>query len=243
LLPFEPQAHQRLGGPPCVYVGHPLIERLEVLRPNAAEQARRDASPPRIVVLPGSRRSEIARLMDDFGGALALLCERAGPLDIVLPTVPHVEAEVRAKASTWRLAPKIVLGEAEKFAAFRTARAALAKSGTVTLELALSGVPMVGAYKVSRIEEQLKYVVAVSTFLLPNLILGERAIPELMQRDCTPEKLAGAMAEIMRDGPVRADQLAALRRLDGLMRLPGGEAPSACAAKAVLSLVKPSVVP
>ncbi len=71
----------RLGGPRCVYVGHPLIERLDELRPSADEARRRDAEPPVLVVLPGSRRSEIRRLMGDFGGALGLLREAIGPLD------------------------------------------------------------------------------------------------------------------------------------------------------------------
>ena len=77
----------------------------------------------------------------------------------------------------WPATPRIVLGEAQKFEAFRTARAALAASGTVTLELALAGVPMVGAYKVGIVEEQLKYLIKVPSILLPNLILGENAIP------------------------------------------------------------------
>ena len=85
---------------------------------------------------------------------------------------------MRALAARWPEPPQIVLGEEAKFDAFRAARAGLAASGTVTLELALAGVPMVGAYKVSLIEEQLKYLIKVPSILLPNLILGDRAIPE-----------------------------------------------------------------
>ena len=150
LLPFEPEAHARLGGPHCVYVGHPLIERLSELRPNETEARRRETAPPLVLALPGSRRSVIARLMPDFGAAIAAAEREAGPFDIVLPTLPHVESDVRALAARWPRQPRIVVGETEKFAAFRSARAALAASGTVTLELAAAGVPMVGAYKVSR---------------------------------------------------------------------------------------------
>ena len=237
LLPFEPEAYVRLDGPPCVYVGHPLIERLAELRPNENEARRRAAAPPLVVVLPGSRRSEIRRLMDDFGGALQRLGEAVGPFTAVLPTLPHVEAEVRARAAKWPLAPRIVLGEAQKFEAFRTARAALAASGTVTLELALAGVPTVGAYKVSLIEEQLKYLIKVPSILLPNLILGDRSIPEKLQRDCNRDELGAALAEIVRDGPARRAQLDALSRLDEAMRLPDGGAPSAHAAQAVLETI------
>ncbi len=238
LLPFEPAAHARLGGPRCVYVGHPLIERLNELRPDAAEARRRASEPPLVAVLPGSRRSVIARMMDDFGGALTLLARDHGPLEIVLPTLPHVESEVRTRAAGWTVKPRIEVGEAAKLATFRAAHAALAASGTVTLELALAGVPMVGAYKVSRLEEQLKYFVKLpESILLPNLILGERAIPEILQGECTPEKLAAALAGLVRDGAARQRQLAALARLDALMRLTEGEAPSERAARETLATI------
>ncbi len=239
LLPFEPGAYVRLDGPRCVYVGHPLIERLSDLRPNRDEARRRTAAPPIVVVLPGSRRSEIRRLMDDFGAALQILRDAIGPFTAVLPTLPHIEHEVRASAAHWPQAPRIVLGEALKFEAFRNARAALAASGTVTLELALAGVPMVGAYKVGLIEEQLKYLIKVPSILLPNLILGTRAIPEKVQRDCTPAALGAAMTDLVRDGLQREAQLEALARLDRLMRLPDGRAPSAHAASAVLETIAP----
>jgi lipid-A-disaccharide synthase len=239
LLPFEPAAHARLGGPRCVYVGHPLIERLNELRPNVGEARRRAAEPPLVAVLPGSRRSVIARMMDDFGGALALLGRDHGPLEIVLPTLPHVESEVRARAAGWAVEPRIEVGEAAKLAAFRAAHVALAASGTVTLELALAGVPMVGAYKVSRLEEQLKYFIKLpDSILLPNLILGERAIPEILQQDCTPAQLAAALAGLLREAPARQAQLAALARLDALMRLPDGEAPSERAARVTLATMQ-----
>ena len=237
LLPFEPDAYVRLRGPQCVYVGHPLIERLEELRPNLDEVRRRAAEPPIVVVLPGSRRSEIRRLMNDFGGALQHLRESIGPFALILPTLPHIEREVRALAALWPQTPRIVIGEAARYEAFRTARAALAASGTVTLELALAGVPMVGAYKVSLLEEQLKYLIKVPSILLPNLILGERAIPEKLQKECTPAALGAALGELVRDGPARSGQLKALARLDRLMRLPDGGAPSAHAARAVLETI------
>jgi lipid-A-disaccharide synthase len=210
---------------------------LSELRPNAAEAARRQAPPPLIAVLPGSRRSEIARLCDDFGAALGLVGKALGAIEIGLPTLPHIEDDIRRRVAGWPIAPRIVAGEAEKLATLRNARAALAASGTVTLELALSGVPMVGAYKVSRLEEQLKYIVKVPSILLPNLILGERAIPEILQRDCTPENLAAGLIPLIGDTPQRAAQVAALQRLDGLMQLPGGEAPSARAARLVLKTI------
>jgi len=238
LLPFEPEAYRRLSGPRCVYVGHPLIERLDELRPNAGEARDRASAPPLIVALPGSRRSEVTRLMADFGGALARLRLSVGPVSVVLPTLPHIEGEVRALAARWPEPVTIVVGEKAKYSAFRAARASLAASGTATLELALAGVPMVGAYKVSLIEEQLKYLIKVPSILLPNLILGERAIPEKLQKDCSPASLGAALGEIVRDGPARSRQLEALSRLDLLMALPDGGAPSVHAAHAVLETIE-----
>jgi lipid-A-disaccharide synthase len=238
LLPFEPAAHARLGGPRCVYVGHPLIERLGELRPNAEEARRRGADPPLVLVLPGSRRLAIARLSDDFGAALSLLARERGPFELVLPTVPHAENEVRARVAGWEVKPRVVVGEAAKLAAFRSARLALAASGTATLELALAGVPLVGAYKVSRFEQRLKrFVKLPHSILLPNLVLGERAIPEFLQQECAPAALAAALAALIEEGPARAAQLKALARLDALMAPLGSEAPSARAAAETLATI------
>ena len=241
LLPFEPAAHARLGGPPCVYVGHPLIERLAELRPNAEERARRETKPPVVLVMPGSRRSEVARLMPDFGAALGALSHSMGPFDIVLPTLPHLHAEVTARAAHWPAAPRLLISEADKFAAYRTARAALVASGTATLEVALAGVPLIGAYKVSRLEEPLKHFISVPSILLPNLILEERAIPEFLQHDCAPGPLALAMAGLLTESPEREAQLEALSRLDAKMRLPGDEPPSRAAAREALATISAGV--
>jgi lipid-A-disaccharide synthase len=246
LLPFEPQAHLRLGGPPCTYVGHPLMERLARLRPAAAEAARRLAEPPIVLVLPGSRGAEIRRLLATFGQALDLLT--AGPLaagllaagrqppELVLPTLPHLRERITAATAGWRLRPRIIVDLEDKQAAFRVARAALAKSGTVTLELALAGVPMVAAYKVSLIEEMVaRIAIQVPSAILPNLILEENVVPEFLQRDCTPQKLSAALAPLLSDSPQRRAQIDAFGRLDAVM---GGEAasPSGRAADIVLRL-------
>ena len=231
LLPFEPAAHARLGGPRCVYVGHPLIERLGELRSGG------ERVPNRLVVLPGSRRSEIRRLSADFGATVGLIAQTHGPLDVVLPTLPHIADELRERVAHWPVAPRLVFGEAEKYLAFGAAQAALAASGTVTLELALAGTPHVGAYKVSKWEAPLRRFIKVSSILLPNLILEQRAIPEFLQEDCNPAALAAALRPLMDDTPERAAQLAALARLDETMRLPDGTAPSEAAARAVLEAV------
>jgi lipid-A-disaccharide synthase len=237
LLPFEPDAHKRLGGPPCTYVGHPLTEAIADLRPDNGERARRNADPPVLLVLPGSRSSEIARHLDLIGETVQLLDTRCGPLELVLPTVPAVRAKVERGAARWAVAPKIVVESADKWRAFRTARAALAVSGTVTLELALAGVPSVVTYRVSLFEEAIgRMFLRGSTIVLANLVLGENAMPEFLQRDATPEQLAAAVAPLLGPTPERVRQVDAFARLDRIMQI-GRVSPSARAAEIVLRTV------
>ena len=234
LLPFEPAAHLRLDGPPCTYVGHPLIERLDALRPDPAETAARTR--PTLLVLPGSRRSEIARLTAVFGEAVALVARRVPGLDVVLPAVADLADDIRRRVAAWPVPPRVVTGEAAKLAAFRSGRAALAASGTVTLELALSGVPMVVAYRVSSFETWLRFVVKVPSIVLPNLILGDNAFPEFLQEACTAEALAEALVPLLNDAPARAAQGRAFDRLDAAMRIAPDSTPSAEAARIVLDV-------
>ena len=248
LLPFEPRAHARLGGPPCTYVGHPLLERLAELRPSAQEAEHRLAEPPVVLVLPGSRSAEIRRLLATFGEALALLAAGRPPPEIVLPTLPHLRERITAATADWPLRPRIVVEHEDKQAEFRLARAALAKSGTVTLELALAGVPMVAAYKVSWIEEIVaRLAIQVPSAILPNLILEENVVPEFLQRDCTPQNLAAALVPLLAQSPQRRRQIDAFGRLDAVMRLEGGknggsESPSRRAADIVLGLATPRTI-
>lgn len=240
LLPFEPQAHARLGGPPCAYVGHPLVECLDLLTPNAAEARAREAEPPSLLILPGSRASEIAHLMPVFGKALELLSRRGARLDVALPVVPHVEAAICKELRSWPVKPRLV-SQDEKFAAFRRARAALVASGAATLELALAGVPMAVAYRVSPVEALLKFLVKVDTIVLPNLVLGENAVPEFLQEAATPQALAQALAPLIDGGAARQAQLSAFNRVRERI-LSAGPRPSERAAAMVLKAARTNLV-
>ena len=242
ILPFEPAAHVKLGGPPCVYVGHPLTERNGELRPDAEEAQRRRTDPPVVLVLPGSRRSEIRHLAGIFGAAIAQAAARAGPMELVLPTPPHLVPLVREAVAGWAVTPRLVVDPAEKWAAFRRARAALAASGTVTLELALSGVPTVASYRMSALEafvaiRIVRLLARLPSVILANLVLGENVIPELMQSACTPQRLAEALVPLLSDTPQRRRQVEAFGRLDGIMAI-GSAAPSAQAAAVVLDVAR-----
>jgi lipid-A-disaccharide synthase len=240
ILPFEPDVYIKLKGPRCVYVGHPLIEHIADLRPKAGEAERRRADPPLVLVLPGSRASEIRRLLPVFGAAISRVVERFGSIELVLPTVGDRLEQVRAGISGWQIKPRIVVDPADKWAAFRSARAALAASGTVTLELAIAGVPSAAAYRVSLIEESVARLMGLhrrlSTVILANLVMGDRVIPEFLQRECTAERLAEALLPLLSDSPERARQVEAFGRIDALMKVEA--APSAMAAATVLETAR-----
>ncbi|MEH2477738.1 lipid-A-disaccharide synthase [Nitrobacteraceae bacterium AZCC 2146] len=238
LLPFEPEAHRSLGGPPCTYVGHPLIEQISALRPNSEEQARRDAQPPVLLVLPGSRRSEIRHHMAIFGVTLELLQKQGVAFDLILPTMPHLQEVIASALKDWPVQPRVVVGEQDKRAAFRLAHAAFAKSGTVTLELAVAGVPMVAAYKGGSVEAWIaRRVIRSASVILANLVVGENVVPEYIQQDCTPEKLAPALREVLADTPMRQRQVEAFARLDTIMAT-GKASPSVGAADIVLGVLR-----
>jgi lipid-A-disaccharide synthase len=238
ILPFEPDVHARLGGPPCTYVGHPLSERAGDLRPNEQERVWRNSAPPVVLVLPGSRTGELNRLLTIFARAVALMAQRVGPFEPVLPTLPHLAERLRAATAAWPVRPRIIVEAGEKDAAFRVARAALAKSGTVTLELAVAGVPMVTAYKISALEAFVaRRVIRVPSVILANLVLGENVVPEFLQDACTPEHLADALVPLIEDTPARRRQVDAFANLDAIMQI-GTLVPSARAAEIVLALAQ-----
>ena len=239
LLPFEPDAHRQLRGPPCTYVGHPLIERLPWIdaldTAPLAEYLGLPSDTHLLVVLPGSRPSEVARLMKPFGETLSRLIERGRKFEVAIPVVESVRGLIEQHLPAWPKRPALLEGEENKFRAFKLARAALAASGTVTLELAVAGTPMVVAYKVDAVmAPPLRLMIKARSIVLANLVLGENAFPELIQERCTPVKLADALAAILDESPARAKQLAALARIPERLRLPRGT-PSEAAADIVLN--------
>jgi lipid-A-disaccharide synthase len=238
LLPFEPEAYRRLRGPPCSYVGHPLIEQIGQLRPGADEQVRRDAQPPVLLVLPGSRRSEINHHVAVFGETLGLLHAQDVAFELILPTMPHLRDAVAQAVKSWPVQPRVVVGDKEKRAAFRIAHAAFVKSGTATLELAIAGVPMVAAYKVGAVEAAImRRAIRTSSVILANLVIGENVVPEFIQEDCAPQRLLPALREILTDSPLRRRQLEAFAKLDAIMST-GNQPPSVRAADIVLATLR-----
>ena len=244
LLPFEPSVHQKLGGPECTYVGHPLIERIDWIKSLKPQTLAKELGLKRgckvITVLPGSRRTEVSQLMEPFGKALKLIVKEIGDVEVLVPVIPSVRHLVEEGVKTWPVRPHLIEGETAKFQAFRLSDAALAASGTVTLELAISGTPMVVAYCLELlISLAHKFVLFVRdpsnipSIVLPNLVLEEKAFPEFIEERCTPENLASALLPLLSGGEEREKQITALKGLENRMRQARGQ-PSELAAQIVL---------
>ena len=238
LLPFEPAALARLRGPETVYVGHPLMERLAEMRPDAEEQRHRDdIERPVVLVLPGSRRSEIHHLMPVFGEAVVKVRAAVPGARFVLPAVQRLQPMIAEAAARWPVVPEIVIGDAAKLAAFRGARAALAASGTVTLELALSQVPTVAAYRGADWEAFLaRRLVKLPSVILPNLILGRSIVPEFIQEEASAEALSSHLLAALAEGAKRQEQLDGFSEVERIMRS-AGPSPAANAVAAALALL------
>jgi len=188
-------------------------------------------------VLPGSRRGEVRRLAPVFAAALQRLLRKFPDVRAVVPTVATVAAEVQALARTWP-APTIVLtDQEEKAAAFAACDVAMAASGTVAVELAVAGLATVIAYRVSPLTAFVaRRIVKLPYASLPNILLGREVQPELLQENCTPEKLAAALAHLLEDPDARSAQVAAVGEAVKMLN-PGGAAPSTRAARIILGLI------
>jgi len=236
LLPFEPPWFEK-AGLPCRFVGHPVLESGAGTGDGKAFRVRHGIEPGAIVlcVLPGSRRAEVTRLIGDFGAAVGILSGRRPGLRIVLPTVESLAPLVEDAVAAWPGAPIVLHGPAEKYDAMAASDIALAASGTVALELALARVPTVIAYRVAPLTHWLvRRLVRVRFANLVNLMEDQEIVPELIQSDCRPGRLAEELERLVGPAGARQVELAApvLKRLGA-----GGPAPSRRAARAILDII------
>jgi len=238
LLPFEPPYFQQVGLA-CSYVGHPVVEsgadRGDAARFRAAHGIAADELV--LTVLPGSRGGEVRRLLPVFGAALRRLESMVGTFRVAVPTVANVADAVIAGVGDWPGRPIVLRGAEAKYDAFAASRVAMAASGTVALELALARLPMVVAYRLNPLTEALlDRVLRVRQVNLINLILERPLVPELLGSDCSPERLAAAVAELVRDERVRSAHIEgydqAVRRLGA-----AGPSPSRNAADRILEII------
>ncbi len=209
ILPFEPKAMAALGGPPTTYVGHPLVSADTVGAARARQETRkRDKSSATLLVLPGSRRSEVERLAGPFGETAGLLAARGRNWRFVVPAAQNVADLVRQAVSGWPVEAEVVTAPKAKWRAFGEADAALAASGTILLELALTGVPAISTYKADALMKFFVDRIPVWSAALPNLIADYSVVPEFYNEYVRPENLARHIERLASDTPERFAQLA-----------------------------------
>jgi lipid-A-disaccharide synthase len=238
LLPFEPP-YMTAAGMTCDFVGHPVVS---APRASAAEaqafRADLGGGGPLVLALPGSRRGEVARLAPVIGGVLDRVRAVHPQVQVVLPTLRSVAAMVEGLTADWPVCPRIIEAPEAKRAAFAAADVAIAASGTVSLELAANGVPMVIAYDMHPVTMWLMQRMArVDTVTLVNLVSDTRVVPEFLGGRCTPDLIAPALLGLIGPGPAREAQRAAMRLT--MKRLgQGGDPPGLRAARSVLAAIK-----
>jgi lipid-A-disaccharide synthase len=236
LLPFEPPYFER-AGVAATFVGHSILESGADKGDGRAFRERHGIAPDErvLLALPGSRMSEISRLIDIFGKTIRRTTSIVGPCRIVVPTLPGIAGEVRIRTSDWDNT-LIVDDAAQKYDAFAAADAAIAASGTVSLELAMAGVPSLIAYRLSPLTAFIaKRLIRVKYASIVNLILDKAAVPEFLQENCTPEAMTPALADLLRPGAGSPAQTADIEKALAALK-PGDELPSVTAARVLLGV-------
>jgi lipid-A-disaccharide synthase len=238
LLPFEPAffARHNLA---ATFVGHPVLESGADTGDAARFRTRHGLAPRTqiLTVMPGSRRTEVTRMLPLFGAALRLIAARVPGLVPVVPLAGPVAEAVTAGAGQWPTPPILLDSTEDKHDAFAASAAAMTKSGTSTLELAMAGVPMLVSYRVNPLSAAIaKRLVTVRYASILNLIAEREIVPELIQAACTPERLAETLMKLLTDREAAAAQRMACRAVLAQLAPPNGT-PSAAAAAEVLALL------
>ena len=238
LLPFEPEWFAK-HGIEGRFVGHPVLQSGAGDGDGARFRARHGLAPdaPVLILMPGSRRSEVPRLLPVFGETLALLSQRIPGLVPVVPVASAVAEAVRKATSAWKVQPVVVTGLDDKHDAYAAAAGALTKSGTSTLELALAGVPMAVTYRVNPITAAIaRRMIKIPYVAMVNLLAGRALVPELLQEDCNPRRLAETVEQLLTDTGVAQAQRNGFRAVMESLR-PASGTPSDAAAQEVISLL------
>ena len=220
VLPFEPALYRR-AGVPVEYVGHPLVDAVAAAPSRTAARGRLGvaAETPVIGLLPGSRRGEIERLLPVMRDAIARIVARRPDARTVLALAPTVDSGL-VQGLLGDAVPVTLIRNAHDV--MRAADVVLATSGTVTLEAAMLGAPMVVCYRVSRgTELMVRTLVRVPWMSLVNNVLGRDAVPELFQDEVTADRVAAEALRLLDDAGAREAQRAAFRELECQLGEPG----------------------
>ncbi|WIV52152.1 lipid-A-disaccharide synthase [Marivivens sp. LCG002] len=238
LFPFEPPFMQA-AGMDCDFVGHPVAtEEIATQDEADAFRARIGGTGPLLLALPGSRRGEVTRLAERFGETVGIVAKQHPDLKVVLPCAAPVAPLVRELTTNWPVTPMLIDpitdpdARETKKAAFRAADVALAASGTVSLELAASGTPMVIAYDMNKVTRfMVKRLLRVDTVTLVNLVAENRTVPEFLGENCIPEGIAAALEKVLLAPEAQRDAMQlTMERLGA-----GGPPPGQRAADAILA--------
>ncbi len=232
LLPFEPEAHEKLGGPKCTYVGHPLLEKIE----DKIYEERRDQNS--LLLLPGSRKQEIKNHLELFKNILEILKDKhAISPKILMPTLERRRQQIEDYVKSWDFDLHITTDDEAKWKSFKISNAALAVSGTVTLELGVMNVPTIVVYKLSFIERVLRFMVShLQSIVLTNLVIGKNVYPEFVDLSLDAEDIADKIADIWhKESESRNKQLEQLIELKQIMANEIGR-PSQRAAQCVATI-------
>jgi lipid-A-disaccharide synthase len=238
LLPFEPPFFEA-AGIPVSFVGHPVLESGADAGDAARFRAAHGIAPGErvVVVMPGSRRSEVRRLIGSFGEALRLTRQSVPGLRPVVALAGPVEEAVREGCAAWPVQPVLVREAADKYDAFAAAEAGLIKSGTSSLEVAVGGVPHIVGYRVNPITAAIvRRLIQVPHASLVNLLAEREVVPEFLQERCTAPLLAEGLVRLLRDREVAAAQRAGFAEVLARLRPPEG-LPTEAAATAVLAML------
>jgi lipid-A-disaccharide synthase len=232
LLPFEPPLFEKAGAR-AAFIGNPNFQKAWRARGDGARFRERHGlgNAPLLAVLPGSRKAELKRHLGPFGGAVRLLAQRMPGLRVVAIVPSNLEARAGKRIAKWPGDP-IFAEREEKADAFAAADVALAKSGTVTTELAINGTPMAVAYKVDPLTAFWIRRTAVSPFVtILNVAAKREVIPEFLQEKCRADLLAAALERLLKDREARLDQLEAFPRLLAYLGVDGPDAAKLAAEK------------
>ena len=238
LLPFEPPYFQRHGLATTV-VGHPVVEARNVATDPVAFRQRHGLpeDAPLVCVLPGSRRGEVKRHEPVFREALGLLAVRFPGLRAVTPTVPTVADRVSELAADWPVPALVLRAPAEKYQAFAACDAAMAVSGTVSVELCVAGLPSVACYRVGEMTAVIaRMLLGIAHASIVNMTVGREVQPELLQDELRPETVAAWLERFMTDPAAAAQHRASCAEAAALLGA-GDATPSEKAARTVLSLL------
>ncbi|WP_039760059.1 lipid-A-disaccharide synthase [Bartonella queenslandensis] len=245
VFPFEEKVMQDLGGPATTYVGHRLLTYSPLLRVqsekrNQVEQRHlcdQRISSPTLVILPGSRNSEILSLMPIFRETVEILVQRIPHLQIILPTLPHLVDRIRDFVQGWNSKVEIVVDEDKKWRAFAQADVALAAHGTVSLELALVKIPTVLCYKLDRFAKLFIFPkITLWSAALPNIIADKPIVPEYLDELIRPGMLARQIEQLLSNPLLRQAQLDAFEMVEQKMKT---EVPSGIVgAQKIITLLK-----